>query len=257
MKKGMFLLMLLSSSMAMAQSLLTFNTHAPRGGDIIHKQQVPYIETGATGKDIIWDFSKMEILQESVLQEYLCDTNHIITCVEPSALYQYQLKEDSLLQTGYETPIVTMKYSQPILRMEYPFDYGYTAEKKYKGIGLYSNNNAIEEEGTVRLEADAIGSIILSEKDTLRNVLRMHILKTSSVGMAKDSLLNDSIHRHMEIEDICQWYARGYRYPIFETRSTSYYHNLDVQSNLQTAYRYMPEEQYSLCFSFWICSRIV
>ena len=227
-----------------AQNILTVQLNAIRDNDVINRQEVDCVEPGLDGQDLVWDFSKVNVLQKKCAIEYYSDSNAVILGIDGQSIQKFKLSNDSLFVVGYEDPLNIITYHRPMTAMAFPMVFGSkTSEAFYEGRGLYCNRNAIETVGTVNIEADASGMIILSDKDTLKNVLRIHTLRTSSIGVEKDNLIRDTTQRHMEIVDTYQWYARGYRYPVFETKTISTYHNTNHVSSSKKAYRYMPDEQ--------------
>lgn len=68
--------------------------------------------------------------------------------------------------------------------------------------------------GKVAIQADGLGKLILSERDTLDNVLRVHTQTTTLMAMDVNYAEIDSIHPKQEIEDKYEWYYKGFRYPV-------------------------------------------
>ena len=237
---GMGMILFLAGQVMTAQDRVTFLDNAIEGGDAICKLQIGYVSSGDNGRGVTWDFRKIGV-SKSYKIEYLKDSNAMVIAIEPKALKKYVVRPDSLLLVSYETPVSSMNYSEPILVMKYPFGYGCEADAKYVGKGMYGNKNAVEAVGTIRIEADASGSIILSDEDTLHNVLRVHTIRTSSVGVERDSIFRDSTERQLEIYEIYQWYAQGFHHPVFETHSVAYYYNTNLLSTYRTAFQYLPE----------------
>ena len=130
--------------------------------------------------------------------------------------------------------------------MIFPFTYGDSISSDYEGHGLYCGHNGIEETGTVYTVADGIGTLYLTEEDTLHNVLRIHVVKTSSIRMDKDSFVTPPTSHTNILEESYLWYARGYRYPVFETHKETYYHGTKYMYVHKTAYRTLPKTIRSL-----------
>jgi len=231
---------------AEAQNAISLEYNAFRNHDMLYKQQVGYVTPGNDGLNVFWDFRGVDVLCESYKIEYFKDSDAVIREITPYAMDKYFFVADTLFLVGYETPMITMNYLSPLFKMKYPFAYGDYIVADYKGNGLFGNRNAIYAYGTVRVEADAAGRIVVSDNDTLDNVLRIHSIRTSSIGIERDTIVRDSTDRQLEIFDIYQWFVRGWRYPVFETYMVSYYHNTDLVSVDRTAFRYFPEEQEQL-----------
>ena len=99
--------------------------------------------------------------------------------------------------------------------------------------------------GSQFVEADAEGRVVTVEGDTLNHVIRLHTIRTSSVGMysMEDTLFSDTTFIKQEIKEINQWFVRGYRYPLYETTSTAYYDHMELVSTILSAYIYSMDEQ--------------
>ena len=48
--------------MVQGQTVLLQNTHLPREGDVILKQELQYKSPGRSGSNVIWDFSELSVL---------------------------------------------------------------------------------------------------------------------------------------------------------------------------------------------------
>lgn len=230
-----------------AQTQITHEHNGMRAGDVLKRQQVNYIPSGDNGENLVWNISELTDIGDYTV-EYCCDSDSTVVYeIIPTAINKYTMSGDTLFCIGYETPLKKMQYSRPVLNIVYPSFFRQYAEANYEGHGTYCQTHATESFGTVSMEADATGSLIVSEEDTLDNVIRVHSIKTGAIGMAsEDSTGVDSMNFKQEIEDRYLWYARGYRYPVFETVSTSYYDNMDFVSCIQEAYIYMPDRQRQL-----------
>ena len=208
-----------------------------RPGDVLIKQQVEYRDPGGAGKDQLWDFRDPKTLNDAYTLTYslpplegdsvyiLGDTryskkdildNELIVGTEHNTMYYYRMMHDSLLQTGHENPVVELKYTNPMVLMQYPLNYGQSITSDYTSKGLYSGTVAIQTHGTTVTVADACGKMILPSGDTLSPVLRVKTIQT---------ILNTPVEGSSSIEtgdqgkqlETCRWYSKGYRYPVFET----------------------------------------
>lgn len=241
-----FLLSLLSLTLTLsAQTTITYEYNGKKAGDKLEKQQVDVIDAGDSGENIVWDFSNSHTIETHQI-ELFCDSDSLeINEIEPTSICKYAFRSDSLLMIGYETPLKKIQYSTPVSQLAYPFEYGSSFFVPYSGTGSYCKTLALSTSGTMDVEADGTGTLILTENDTLRNALRVHSIRTGSIEMHLDgdSIGASNPNMKQEIEESYQWYVRGYRYPLFETRTTSYYDNMDLVSCVQSAYRFLPDMQ--------------
>lgn len=121
--------------------------NCPRPGDVLIKQQVEYIEPGASGADRLWDFSRLKSVNDDYTLRYTLPplegdsiyllgnkrysrnttgVNELIVGTEHNTMYYYRLVNDSLLQLGHENPSVLLEYTHPMMLMHFPLNYGLT-----------------------------------------------------------------------------------------------------------------------------------
>lgn len=228
-----------------AQGVIDYNQNTLRFDDVLDKQEVNYFPAGSSGENVIWDFRDIDFVDDYHV-EYFCDSDSIVlTALEPEIMKKYVTNTDTLIYIGYETALQYMDYEKPIILMTYPFAYGSSISNPFRGEGVYCGTHILQNRGSFSVDADAYGSIYLPEGDTIKNVLRIHTIKGGSVNMniLNDTTVFDPDNLKQEIEERYQWYARGYRYPLFETVSTTNYNNMNPVSNLQKAYCYLPGDQ--------------
>ena len=209
----------------------------PVSGDTLLMKEVKYIDAGNGGDSALWDFRSVE-WTENTQNEFFCstDTNRLLR-IGQMFIEKYSLQHDTLFQIGLESPLNTIDYTTPIPVLYSPFEFGDTLVKDFLGEGTYCQKYHVQTYGTIQMIADGEGRLVLTEGDTLRNVLRIHTLKTSSIGM---QLLSDTTEIapdrfRQEIVDKYQWYVKGNRYPVFEKTSTASYNNLELISCIQNA----------------------
>lgn len=236
---------LVTVAQAVCQNIITYEHNLPCAGDEVVKQQIMYTDHGSSGENVFWNFCDIPIVKP----EYkICYSgNSILTAITPDAIYRYSANEDTLRFIGFENPLIIMDYSNPTTVIKYPLAYGDSLSCSFDGTGKYCNIYDIRREGQVFHEVDATGSMSLTEGDTLKNVIRIHSVKTCVIRMATDSIYVDTLKDvKQEIEELYTWYARGYRYPVFETLSRTFYNDMTQISTYQTAFRCLPEEQRNL-----------
>ncbi|NDW19020.1 hypothetical protein D0T53_08860 [Dysgonomonas sp. 216] len=237
---------------------ITYKNNAIRTGDEIIKQQVEYKDPGRSGENVVWNFGQLNAVNPEYKLRYESpqlnrdslyimgrDTIHAkhieygdpIIAIEHRTMYYYRLKGDSLFLLGYENPINIIRHSTPILSMIYPLDYKQQIKKDFKSQGVYSSNEFINTKGYVSLEADARGILILPSNDTVSHTLRIKTIQSIS---NIDTLNNFS---GMEIETY-RWYAKGYRYPIFEIIKSFLVSDTTKQEGFKSAFLYPPQNHF-------------
>ena len=260
-----FLLLLGIQGMLQAQHSLQSELNRPRAGDIIIKQQVEYKDPGRTGGNVLWDFSRLNIVNDEYELIYTTPDDTIITGTEHATQYHHVLRNDSLLLLGFDNQTTKLHNVQPEMLMKFPFQYGDTVGSYYYAHGKYSNRMEMDVMGTTRTIADACGMMILPNKDTLKHVLRLHTIKYIAEDMnpisdsyykklnSPLSISPDSIEHRLATDTVLfvvetvRWYEEGYRYPVFETvRSWQKNSNSEDYTFLNTAFFYPPQEHYYL-----------
>lgn len=251
--------------------LLSTGTYAK---DILHspiigeydKQQVIHLSLKDDEDHSVWDLSKLKVLDKDfhVSNEHSTYDENIIISTEHGTRYSYQSKNDSLLLWGYENHASTVRYNTPEVIYQENLGTGAHTKGKFHGLEMYCGKLAFRIFGTYDFEVIGKGTLILPTGDSLSNVTLTHYLKTiSKIKYPKikslDELTNyvftdkpynkDSIINHQKDDDAIiivhqyKWYADGYRYPIYESVSTS---TKEKENLYETAYYISPEEQEKL-----------
>ena len=193
---------------------LTTRRNAYRVTDALVKQQVEFKDPGSSGRNLHWDFSTLQPLNESYSLNYslrnAADTSSV-SGLEHNTRYYYRQQRDSLQAVGYENSTTYMEYTQPELRMHFPFAYGDTLFSYFTGKGEYCHRIPLAVKGYTRIIADAEGELKLPEFTTVKKALRVRTLRHYT-ETGKDSV-------EMTL-DTYSWYAAGIRYPVFESIKT-------------------------------------
>jgi hypothetical protein len=228
---------------------------------VLVKQQVEFIAPGEPGANKVWNFSKLNTVNEEYTLVYdlpplegdsvyilggvrydkkkVAD-NELIVGTEHNTMYYYHLTNDSLLQTGHENPSIKLEYTSPMVLMQFPLNYGQVVTSNYLSKGLYSGTVEVATQGTMTTSADAYGSIVLPSGDTLSPVLRVKTMQTIFDIPTGDSYSIDPDNDMGKALETCRWYSKGYRYPVFETVRGI---NLaDSATIFSTAFFYPPQD---------------
>lgn len=186
-----------------------------RAEDKLIKQQVEYKDAGIKGRGLIWDFSMVQpINEEYQLKFFIPDSSRMnrLCGQEHNTRYYYRQQNDSLLSTGFENATTYMEYTVPELKLRFPFVYGDTLYSRFEGKGQYCHRIGLHVKGYTRVMADAEGDIVLPQNEKVKKALRVHTLRHYT-ETGKDSV-------EMTLDGYA-WYARGIRYPVFESIRTT------------------------------------
>ena len=239
-------LFLFASTVAGAQNILTKEANLIQSGDSLIKECVEYVSAGDAGDNAVWDFCGFEETGSKYQIRFSALDSTGLVAYDARQTVKYTLSHDSLFLVEVETPQQNTKYSQLPLILSFPFGLNQTFKTCYNGEGRYCGTHYKRNFGTVKTIADGQGTIILSESDTLPNTLRVYTVTTEAIRLNKDSCRNDSDNLKQVITEHYRWYTRGYRYPVFETITSSTYDNLNHVGTQQYAYRCPPDMQTGL-----------
>ncbi len=250
-------LILLSLYTLVSYGQIVYPLNGLRAGDEIVKQQVEYKDPGRDGENVIWDFSKLESINDeytlSYTEPYLINkdtyilgkdtilskdvsSNELIIGTEHNTMYYYCLKNNKLWLLGHENPTTLLHYDKPLLTNIYPTNYKESMVDTYHSEGLYSSRIPFQTEGQVQIEADAYGMMILPSGDTLNHVLRTKTIQSiQEAGKEKQTIL-----------ETYKWYSKGYRYPVFETVRTYEKQDTIESRKFETAFYFPPQDHFYL-----------
>jgi len=251
---------MLSSLIVSAQ--IDYRYNKPRAGDRIIKQQVEYKDPGRNGENVIWDFGKLKfindeyslvysqphligesmyIIGENTLLEKKINPNDLLIGTEHNTMYYYQVNDNRLWLLGHENPTTLLQYTKPILWSVYPTNYTDSYKDGYQSEGLYSSRIPFSTNGDIEIQADAYGMMTLPGGDTLNHVLRVKTVQTINEVISKKS--GEETRLNTTVESY-KWYAKGYRYPVFETVRT--YKDGSQENSFETAFLFPPQDHFYL-----------
>lgn len=225
----------------MAQNILTVETNAMRNSDRFACQSMGFSNPGNQGKDVSWDFSYIDNLNIKYDIHYKIDSLNRIHQYFGQDRVSFVLNDDTLKQYMFENRLTKVKYLKKKMALRYPLEYGDSISSDFEGYGLYCGNHFIKVKGQVLTQADGEGRLILSDRDTLYNTLRVYTITTTSMAMDIDYAEIDSTKLQQEIEEKYEWYCKGFRYPLYTIVQKTSYTNLEQVGSTQYAYRLLPE----------------
>jgi len=196
--------------------VLTYKTHVLKGETSNQMKLCNYTDPGKEGKDVLWDFSNLQIKENfegliSSAYQTINSTifpNAKIELDEFGNKFFFNTDENLIEQVGYLSKDKTVKmiYEKPLLKMKYPFTYG----DNYKGIfsGKYYFNN-IESgtfEGIYEVKGDGYGTLMLPGNFVAKNVLRVKTVQEYNLVINNSSQTNRIT--------TYRWYSPFHRYPL-------------------------------------------
>jgi hypothetical protein len=241
MKKMLFLLLigLTIAFTSHAQTILTFKSHGLLPDEKNPMMLTKYIDPGQDGQGVVWDFSAMEAASNfvgSVQAPYVIKGSSKFsaantTLEEFGNYFFFNANSSQLEQFGYlsNNGSIAIEYTKPFVKMRYPFSFNSSYSGDFEG--KYSSNDkeigAIA--GSYQVIGDAIGTLILPEKKSFRNVLRVKEIKSY------DQMVSG---RSTRIEEITyRWYVNEHRFPLLVLISCNYtFENGQTSTSTRAAY---------------------
>lgn len=229
---------------AHAQFLMKSSTHILRVGDEHYFNIANNVDPGSDGANITWDFSTLQ--DQSTLTSYMysaystantTDIPEANTVLEEFGTKFYFKASDNIIeQYGTVTKNNSLTiYSNPFVKMVFPFNFGDTYSGDFAGTVYGNNNYEANFTGTYELKADAFGTLILPGNSTYSNVFR--IKTTREQCYSSNSSCNCATISY-------KWYAQGVRYPLLtiiqtktsngvKTTRTAYYAKAENQPEIE------------------------
>ena len=228
-----------------SQTKMTASSNMPRYGDTVCKRHIEYFAPGAEGQGMTWDFRDIKSHDKKHDQQFYRDSDStMLYGLESDIVQKYVFHNDSLQTTGYENRLQTMNYQHPITLLSFPCSYGDHSRQEYHGLGAYCQKYVLETSGTMESDIDALGTILLNDEDTLHQVLRLHQVYSADIAQyLPEDTLPTMENNKRRVEDRYQWYARGYRYPVFETVCVTIYNDGVPVTCQKRAYCTLPSDQ--------------
>ena len=218
----------------------------PASTDSLQKSRIRYFSPGKGGSNKVWDFSGKLGSKESAQVMFAKDSTGVVSVIEPGRIRYYRTTPDTLILIGSESPLEKRVYAMKKISKKYPLEYGDSVSMPFRCEGMYCGNHPFREAGMTTIKVDAVGSIVLAENDTVRNVRRVHTIDAYGICMALDSAALDTAKITQVIDERYEWYLPGAQYPIIENMTSTTYLNMDVIGTTQYAYCNLPEDETAL-----------
>lgn len=175
-----------------------------------------YTEPGLSGRNVVWDFSKLEIKNQftgsidSYYTSKCCSkfSKGNVVLEEFGNFFVFESSPSSLEQVGFMTSngVTRFEYSKPFVKMRYPFTYGDSYNGSYEGNYIVNDNVTGKIAGTYMVEGDGLGTLILPNGRKLSNVLRVKEVRTTKQTFTNSTVL---------VTDITyRWYVAQHRFPV-------------------------------------------
>jgi hypothetical protein len=222
MKKLITLLLIIAiGTTVSSQVVLTYKDNALLAGDSVISMEIQYTSPGNAGPDQLWDFSKIQLsnnIRVSNTSEIPADypngfSNSNLVLNDHGYEYYLHITENSMEELGLTSKDYSFVFSDPMLKMKYPFNYSDNFTDKYSGVGSYREDRKVEVSGTYTVIADGIGTLVLPDR-ILKNAMRLRIDETG-VQINPCNSIERKIIRYL-------WYVPSARYAVLGLTSSEY-----------------------------------
>lgn len=237
----LIIVLVLSFGMTSVYGQVNLSDMSPTSTDSLQKNKIRYFSPGRGGKNRVWDFSKKLGSKGASQVTFMKDSNGVVSAFEPSKILYYRTTPDTLILMGSESSLEKREYVWEKVSKKFPLEYGDSLSKRFRCEGMYCGNHPFREVGITTVKVDAVGSIVLVENDTVKNVLRVHTIDSYSICMGSDSAALDTAKLTQVIDERYEWYLPESQYPIFEDVTSTTYCNMEAIGTTKYAYCNLPE----------------
>lgn len=213
--------------------------------DSLQKCKIGFFTPGNGGNNRVWDFTQKLSSNETSQVIFLKDSTEVISILGPDRIAYYQLNNGALIHFAGESPTERKDYVIPKLTMKFPLAYGDSIASSYRCDGVYCGDRFYREAGTTTIKVDAIGSVVLAENDTLKDVKRAHTINSYTICMDINYEALDTAAVRQVIEERYEWYLPDSQYPIIEDVVSTTYYDMEASGTTKYAYCNLPEDQVS------------
>ncbi len=207
----------------MAQTSLTYTENSLRTCDSNNYREVQLSDPGNAGAGQTWDFSKTQdteknsasIIRDALLPKMKGVNDYNLLLTENGYDYFMNSSEKGLEELGYENneQKLVLRYSDPVVKMKYPFSYGDHFTDHFVGVAWYNESSTIDLSGDITVAADGYGKLILQDQ-VIDGALRVKSVKKGlQINMCGTNDFNITKY---------SWYAPGSRYPVLNLNIIAY-----------------------------------
>lgn len=203
MKKLLPILFFVSFSMALFSQPVINSSFNPVPGDNYKYHPVNTVITpGASGANVTWDFSGVQIIYNPITGKYISPAstpyaNDFPGCnvayedhFMAGTYHYFETTSSKMEKKGYASVLVTAKYSDPQIMFTYPFTYNTIVSDSFKCTAPIGTSMVLEKTGHWEAKGDGYGILRLpsgNHNNVLRICIKSYTLDDygSSVGSSQ------------------------------------------------------------------------
>ena len=222
-----------------AQTTLTFKKHGLIPDEKNPMLLTKYVEPGDAGKNIVWDFTALEMTKSFVGNideprrlrgsELFSASNSVLE--EFGNYFYFDVNKNDIKHYGFASGNgnTTIEYNKPFIKMKYPFRYGNSYTGDFDGVYNVRGEHYGDINGTYSVAADGVGTLILPGGVQYAGALRVKEVK---------SYTNETKHStYSVVVETYRWYVDEHRFPILVLIKSTYTdRNGRNSSSTQAAY---------------------
>ena len=237
-QRSVLLLIWMTVDACLCSAQVTIGQNMYHSGDLLERRQLSPASIREC-PDLLADLLDMEAVGDNNVEYREWGTDSVIA-TDNGGMQKFRLKGDSLMLKGTENRLMHIDYTLPETWLRFPMSLGDSISGLFEGKGQYCERLFLRKAGRYTTMADALGSLVTENSDTLHNVLRLQTERiTVTLAQPLDSMLaaygtldsipvlgNDSILRLIATDGkatrtvIRRYYAPASRYPVLETCET-------------------------------------
>lgn len=228
---SVFLLLLQVSADSFAQNVLSKKYNQFRVDDALQGRILDFDLQDQYGRDCMWNLADAKITDKKFRVSFVQrkdSVNPIGVLCKSTRYYFSELTQDTVFLVGLENNLYNCSFVKKLPVLCFPFCYGDSISSFFYGCGKYCDKLNLEVFGKNIMKADAEGSLVLPNGDSLSHVLQLHTTTYMSIKKSPlESLVvlnscasDDSIAYYMNQDgslicyDVITLYVKGFRYPI-------------------------------------------
>lgn len=253
MKKIVFIFISIAISISsVANTALSKGLNNPRQGDKISMYQIPTMIN--LNDSLVIDLSTTGLGKDYKIA-YNDYKDTLLICTQNREAEVFSFSGDSIMLISHRKPGLVLDYIIPEVYAKYPLNKGENITGLFFAEGIRAMRDYARISGRYTIMADNDSyTIITPEADTISDLFHTKYIRHGSTLIGSDFscsyklgdssvILPDSIMWHLENDSITHkierhcLYARGYRYPILETRLHKVlYHDTAIDSSFMVLY---------------------
>lgn len=237
--KGIVLFVWMALSVCFCKAQVTHGLNMYQVNDLLERQQINPSSISECS-DVLANLESIEAIGSNNVEHMEWGADSLIA-IDDTGMNRYWLKGDSLLLVGTENRLMHIDYAQPEVWLRFPMSLGDSIRGLFEGKGQYCERLFLRKVGRYTTKAEALGSLLMANSDTIYNVLRLQTERvTATLAQPLDNMLTtygtidnipllgtDSITKLIATDGrvvrtvTLRYYAPGCRYPVLETCETS------------------------------------